>query len=65
LHQSPLPRLFEKFYRVDNTETPKIGGTGLGLSIVRQIVEAHGGRIWVESKVGEGSQFHFTLALFE
>ena len=60
-----LPRLFEKFYRVDNTETRKIGGTGLGLSIVHQIVDAHGGRIWVESKVGEGSQFHFTLPLFQ
>ncbi|MCC6537967.1 MAG: PAS domain S-box protein, partial [Bryobacterales bacterium] len=62
--QEALPRLFEKFYRVDNTETRKIGGTGLGLSIVRQIVDAHGGRIWVESKVGQGSQFHFTLPLF-
>ncbi len=57
-------RLFEKFYRVDNTATRKIGGTGLGLSIVKQIVDAHGGRVWVESQPGEGTRFLFTLPVF-
>lgn len=59
-----IGKLFEKFYRVDNTATRKIGGTGLGLSIVRQIIDAHGGRIWVESQFGSGSTFLFTLPLF-
>lgn len=57
-------KLFQKFYRVDNTATRKIGGTGLGLSIVRQVIEAHGGRIWVESEFGAGSTFLFTLPVF-
>jgi len=51
------PHVFEKFYRVRNDETADIGGTGLGLSIVRSVVEKHGGRVWVESKPGEGSTF--------
>jgi len=56
--------LFQKFYRVDNAATRRIGGTGLGLSIVKQIVDAHGGKIWVESKLGEGARFIFTLPVF-
>lgn len=56
-----IPRLFGKFYRVDNTETRKIGGTGLGLALVKQIIEAHKGRIWVESAPGQGSLFSFTV----
>ncbi len=56
-----LPRIWERFYRVDNTNTRRIGGTGLGLSIARALVELHGGRIWVESEVGRGSIFTFTL----
>ena len=59
-----LGKLFQKFYRVDNAETRKIGGTGLGLSIVKQIVDGHGGRIWVESKPGEGTRVLFTLPVF-
>ncbi len=56
-----LDRIFEKFYRVDNELTRQVRGTGLGLSICRELVEAHGGRIWVESTPGRGSTFFFTL----
>lgn len=56
-----IPKLFRKFYRVDNTETRKIGGTGLGLSVVKQIIEAHGGTVAVDSRPGEGSTFRFTI----
>ena len=56
-----LGRIFDRFYR--SRETKHIHGTGLGLSIVKAIVELHGGRIWVESVVGKGSAFHFTLPL--
>jgi signal transduction histidine kinase len=57
-----LERIFEKFYRVDNELTRKVEGTGLGLAISRELVEAHGGRIWAESAPGRGSTFYFTLA---
>lgn len=56
-----LSRIWERFYRVDNTNTRRIGGTGLGLSITRGLVELHGGQIWVESELGKGSVFSFTL----
>jgi len=59
--QPHIPHIFEKFYRVDSTSTASTPGTGLGLSICKEIIEAHGGRIWVESEAGEGSQFHFAL----
>jgi K+-sensing histidine kinase KdpD len=55
--------LFEKFYRVRSTSIIHVPGTGLGLPIARAIIEAHGGRIWVESKIGEGTMLHFSLPL--
>jgi signal transduction histidine kinase len=56
-----LPYVFERFYRVDKARNRKEGGMGLGLAIARSFVEAHGGRIWVESTLGEGSSFYFIL----
>jgi signal transduction histidine kinase len=54
-------KIFEEFQQADNSATKKKGGTGLGLSISRRIVEMHGGRLWVESEVGQGSVFQFSL----
>ncbi|HXH41972.1 MAG TPA: ATP-binding protein [Thermoanaerobaculia bacterium] len=58
-----LPRIFERFYRVDVSRSRATGGAGLGLPIVRQLVAAHCGRVWAESEVGTGSVFSFTLPL--
>ena len=54
-------KIFEEFQQADSSITRKKGGTGLGLSIAKRIIEMHGGRIWVESDVGKGSTFAFTI----
>ncbi|WP_224491305.1 sensor histidine kinase [Robertkochia flava] len=61
IQQQNIPRLFERFYRVDKSGNRKEGGSGLGLSIVKHIIEAHKERIYVESVFGVGSEFSFTL----
>ena len=60
-----IPRLFERFYRVDKARSREMGGTGLGLSIVKHIIDRHEGKVWVQSEVGKGSCFHFTLPKFQ
>jgi signal transduction histidine kinase len=56
-------KIFEEFQQSDSTKTKAKGGTGLGLSIAKRIIEMHGGRLWVESSLGEGSTFSFTVPL--
>ncbi len=58
-----LGRVFEAFYQVDSGPTRRHGGTGLGLSIVKNLVVAHGGEVWAESELGQGTTMHFTLPL--
>ena len=67
-HGSGIPvedidKLFQKFYRIDNSTTRSTAGTGLGLAITKALVELHGGEIWVQSEAGEGSTFSFTLPI--
>lgn len=58
-----LPRIFERFYKVDRSRTRESGGSGLGLAIAKHLVEGHGGRLWADSEEGRGSTFYFTLPL--
>jgi signal transduction histidine kinase len=60
-----LERLFDRFYRTDSGRARDAGGSGLGLAIARAIVEAHGGRIWAESRPGEGATIRFALPGYE
>ncbi len=60
-----LDKVFERFFQIDGATTRRVGGSGLGLSISRSIVEAHNGKMWVESIQGQGSTFRFTLPLVE
>ena len=55
--------VFEQFHQIDNSNTKAKGGTGLGLAIAKQIVEMHGGRIWVESTLGKGATFQMELPI--
>ena len=61
IRESDLPRVFERFYRVDKSRSRHAGGSGLGLAIVKHILESHGQTISVRSTYGEGSTFSFTL----
>ena len=61
INNEEIPRLFERFYRVDKTGSREQGGSGLGLSIVKHILDAHNEKIYVESQIGVGSEFSFTL----
>jgi two-component system phosphate regulon sensor histidine kinase PhoR len=63
--QADQPRIFERFYRVDAARSREAGGTGLGLAIAKHLIEVQGGRLWVESELGVGSKFHFSVPVFD
>ncbi len=60
-----IPRLAERFYRVDSARTRKVGGTGLGLAIVKHVLNRHHGVMTIESDVGQGSTFHVFLPIYD
>jgi two-component system phosphate regulon sensor histidine kinase PhoR len=62
IEEEHIPRLFERFYRIDKNRSRKKGGSGLGLSIVKHIIEAHNEQIFVKSEIGVGTEFSFTLS---
>lgn len=62
IEKEDIPHLFQKFYRIDNSDTREIGGTGLGLYLCRRLVESMNGRLWLESEAGQGSTFFVELA---
>ena len=63
IREEDRQKIFEEFQQVDSSSTKIKGGTGLGLAIAKRIVEMHGGRIWVESTLGQGSTFFFSVPL--
>jgi len=65
ISEQDLPRIFDKFFRVERKETAHISGTGLGLSIAKYIIESHGGEIEVESQLGKGTTIGFGLPIFK
>ena len=65
IEKQNIPRLFERFFRVDKSGARSEGGSGLGLSIVKHIIEAHGEKIYVESEFGKGSEFSFTMEKYK
>jgi signal transduction histidine kinase len=61
--EKDLERIFQKFQQISGPTGEKIKGTGLGLATVKQIILAHGGKVWATSRIGQGSTFYFTLPL--